>query len=97
MDTETEVPDYASEAIYVNLAIRLAPTVGKQVSAETKINAKGLYNLLLQHAARPMEQQLPNTMPSGAGNKPWRNENSPFLREPVDPLLAGEDGPIEFS
>lgn len=97
LDTETGVPDYANEAIYLNLATRLAPTVGKMLSIETKANAKSLYNLLLQQASRPLEQQLPNTMPAGAGNKPWRNDDSPFLRDPVDPLLAGEDGPIEFS
>lgn len=97
LDAETEVPDYANEAIYVNLATRIAPTVGKTLSIETKALAKSTYNLLLQHAARPMEQQLPNTMPSGAGNKPWRDHNNPFLRDPIDPLLAGEDGPIEFN
>ena len=26
LDTETEVPDYANEAIYTNLAVKLAPT-----------------------------------------------------------------------
>lgn len=98
LDAETEVPDYANEAICFNLALRIAPTVGKQIAIETKINAKDLYKLLLQRASRPLEQQLPSTMPSGAGNKPWRNNNnSPFLKGPVDPLLAGEDGPIEFS
>tara|TARA_R110000744_G_C19336636_1_gene559095 strand:- start:696 stop:1178 length:483 start_codon:yes stop_codon:yes gene_type:complete len=97
LDAETNVPDYANEAIYVNLAIRIAPTVGKIIAVETKANAKATYNLLLQRAALPLEQQLPGTMPAGAGNKPWRNNESPFLREPTDPLLAGEDGPIEFS
>lgn len=97
LDAETEVPDYANEAIYVNLALRIAPTVGKALAIETKINAKDLYKLLLQHASKPMEQQLPNTMPAGAGNKPWRFDNSPFLHGPMDPLLAGDDGPIEFS
>jgi hypothetical protein len=97
LSTETDVPDYANEAIYTNLAVKLAPTVGKTVSMETKASAKAGYNLLLQNAAMPMEQQLPNTMPAGAGTKPWRNNESPFLRDPKDPLLAGEDGPIEFN
>lgn len=97
LDAETDVPDDANEAIYVNLALRIAPTVGKTVAVETKANAKMLYNLLLQNAALPMEQQLPKTMPAGAGHKPWRRHNDPFVREPKDPLLAGGDGPIEFS
>jgi hypothetical protein len=44
-----------------------------------------------------MEQQLPSTMPAGAGNKPWRNYDNPFLQRPVDPVLAGQDGQIEFN
>jgi len=40
---------------------------------------------------------LPGSMPAGAGNKPWRVYDDPFLRRPVDPLLAGQDGPIEFN
>ena len=97
LDTETEVPDYANEAIYTNLAVKLAPTVGKVVSPETKATAKMTYNLLLQNAALPMEQQFPKTLPAGAGRKPWRDYRDPFVREPKDPLLAGDDGPIEFS
>mgnify|MGYP000165071707 CR=1 FL=1 len=40
LDDLTDVPDYANEAIYLNLAIRIAPTVGKAVSRETKVAAK---------------------------------------------------------
>lgn len=97
LDAETEVPDYANEAIYTNLAVKLAPTVGKVVSPETKATAKMTYNLLLQKASLPVEQQLPKTMPAGAGHKPWRNYKDPFLREPEDPILANDDGPIELT
>jgi len=97
LDQETEVPDSANEAIYSNLAIKLAPGFGKTPSVETKAAAKMTYDTLLSRAAMPPEQQLPGTMPSGAGNKPWRTYDDPFLRKPVDPLLAGEDGEIEFT
>jgi hypothetical protein len=96
IDAESEVPDSANEAIITNLAIKLAPGYGKQVMPETKATAKETYNTLLSRAAVPMEQQLPSTMPSGAGNKPWRVYDDPFLRPPVDPVLAGQDGPIQF-
>lgn len=96
LDQETGVPDSANEAIYTNLALRIAPTVGKIVSPETKASANTAYKLLLSRAAMPNEQQLPSTMPAGAGNKPWRNDN-PFLDEPQDPLLAGGDGPIDLT
>jgi len=96
LDQETGVPDAANEAIYLNLGIRLAPGFGKVVSAETKLAAKMGYDTLLSRAAVPPEMQLPGTMPSGAGNKPWNIDN-PFIEGPVEPLLAGEDGPIEFN
>lgn len=96
LDAQSEVPDSANEAIITNLAIKLAPGYGKQVMPETKSTAKETYNTLLSRAAVPMAQQLPSTMPSGAGNKPWRVYDDPFLRPPVDPVLAGQDGPIQF-
>lgn len=97
LDEQTNVPDSANEAIYTNLGIKLAPSYGKQVMNETKATARSSYNTLLSIAAMPNQQQLPGTMPSGAGNKPWRVYDDPFIRRPVDPVLAGQDGPIEFT
>jgi hypothetical protein len=97
IDAESEVPDSANEAIITNLAVKIAPGYGKQVMPDTKATAKETYNTLLSRAAAPLEQQLPGTMPSGAGNKPWRVYDDPFLRPPVDQVLAGQDGPIEFN
>jgi hypothetical protein len=97
LDEETNVPDSANEAIYSNLAIKLAPSYGKQVMPDTKMTAKESYNTLLSRAAMPMEQQMPSTMPSGAGNKPWRVYDDPFVRHPVSPLLAGGDGEIQYN
>ena len=96
LDTETEVPDYANEAIYLNLAIRIAPSFGKQVSVETKADAKAAYQVVMQKAAQPREMQITN-LPSGAGNKPWRYTNAEFLREPnTDPLQIDEGGYLDF-
>jgi hypothetical protein len=64
---------------------------------ETKAVAKDSYNTLLQRATMPPEQQLPATMPAGAGNKPWRVYDNPFIRPPVDPVDAGPDGPLQFN
>jgi hypothetical protein len=90
------VPDSAWEAIITNLAIRIAPGYGKAVAADTKVSAKGAYNVLLQRATYPLEQQLPQTMPTGQGNKPWRWDN-PFVPRPADPIDAGPDGPLDWS
>lgn len=97
LDEPSEVPDSANEAIYTNLAIKIAPSYGKQVMMETKISAKAAYNTLLSRATLPNEMQLPGTMPAGAGNKPWRDYDNPFLQRPVDPVLAGQDGPFEYN
>lgn len=96
LDTETAVPDASNEVIYLMLALRVAPIIGKTAPAETKAVAKEAYNQLLARFTQPGEQQLPGTMPAGAGHKPWRN-TTPFLEEPEDPLLAGNDGEIEFT
>ncbi len=97
LDEQTNVPDSSNEAIYTNLAIKLAPSYGKQVMPDTKATAKESYNTLLSIAAMPNEQQMPSTMPAGAGNKTWRNSDNPFLQKPDYPILAGQDGQIEFN
>jgi hypothetical protein len=94
LDEPSQVPDSANEAIITNLAIRLAPGYGKQLLPFTLATAKQGYNTLLSRAAMPEEQQLPGTMPSGAGWKPWRWYGDPFLSDPVNPVKAGGDGNI---
>lgn len=97
LDTQTGVPDAANEAIYTNLALRIAGTVGKTVSPETKAVARDAYRQLLLKIAQPMEKQFPATLPRGAGNKPWEGGNeSPFMPEPENPITVGGDGPLEF-
>lgn len=97
LDAESEVPDSAYEAIICNLALKIAPSYGKQVMPETRVAAKNAFNVLLSRAAVPPEKQLPGTMPAGAGNKPWRDDGSPYLSPPVDPVTVGPDGPLEFN
>lgn len=97
LDTDTAVPDSAVEAIYTNLAIKLAPTYGKQVAPETRVNARAAYGVLLQRAVTPSEMQFPETLPYGAGNKPWRYAVDPYFPQPTDPIEAGGDGEIEFT
>ena len=96
LDTRSTVPDSANAAIYMNLAVLLAPTVGKMVSQDTKIGAKAAYDILIQRATQPREMQFPDTMPAGAGNKTWRNNQDPFLQKPIDDIDAGSDSDIEF-
>jgi hypothetical protein len=96
IDAETSVPDSANEAIVAGLAVRLAPSIGKVVQAETKVTAKAAFDVLASRACQPIEMRLPTSMPSGAGTKPWRRDQ-PFLY-PTDPGIdAGSDGQIEFT
>jgi hypothetical protein len=97
INAESEVPDSANEAIITNLGIRLAAGYGKTLMPQTMVAAKQAYNTLLSRAAMPMEQQFPGTLPAGAGNKPWRIYDDPFLPAPVDPITVGTDGPLAFN
>lgn len=90
---DSEVPDRANEAIYLNLAIRLASGVGRQVSIELKESAKQAYDALLSRSAMPSEMQLPSGVPAGAGHK---NSERPFLDPPEDNLLVGPDGELDL-
>lgn len=94
LDQETDVPDSAYEAIYSNLAVRIAPSFGKQVAIEVKVVAKQGYDTLLQRATAPIEKQLPGTMPAGAGQKPWRIDD-PFVAPPQSPVQTGSEGYLE--
>jgi hypothetical protein len=97
IDVDTGVPDFANEAIYLGLAVRLAPSFGKTVAPETKAFADMAYSNMANQVMPPIpERQMPNTLPRGAGTKPWRNTTTPFCNTPTDPVLAGTDGPIDF-
>lgn len=96
LDDQTEISDAANEAIYCGLAVRIAPTFGKTVGGQTQFFAKQAYDQLLAKAALPPEKQFPRHMPAGAGHKPWRTWDDPFLRPPVDPVLAGPDSVLNF-
>lgn len=93
LNTESGIPDSANEAVFLNLARRLAPGFGKALSAETLKNARDGYDTLLWASAHPIEQQLPHTMPRGQGNKPWRTADNAFLPRPdTNPLRVEDDG-----
>jgi len=96
IDAQTGVPDRANEAVITNLAVRIAPSYGKQVLPGTMTTARAALNTILVRAAAPTPMRLPGTLPVGAGNKPWTMQGDPFMPEPVEPLLTGQDGPFDF-
>lgn len=93
VDQETNVPDYAVEALYLNLAIKIAPSHGKAVSPETKIAAKAAFNTILQKAvSNPPKMKYSCELPSGAGNKSC----DPFIRQHQDNDILTPDQSAGF-
>lgn len=97
LDQDSNLPDAALEPVYLNLALRLAPGYGKTVSIDSRRNASDGYDRLQIDAAQPLPPQQPNTMPRGAGNKPWRPLSSPFFPKPTDsPLQVTSGGDLNI-
>jgi hypothetical protein len=93
IDQDSNTPDAAWEAIITNLALKMAPSYGKQVNPETKITARHALNTILSRASMPPEMKLP-AMPAGAGNK---TIDDPFLPTPSTDLVAGPDATLDFN
>jgi P22 tail accessory factor len=81
LDTESNIPDSATEAVYLNLAVRIAPSYGKSVMPETKQFAFEAFQAVLLANIRTYEQRLPGTMPAGAGNKSAGIDREIFIAE----------------
>jgi len=96
VDEETNLPDAALEAVYLHLAKRIAPGYGKQLTPETKAMAREAFDSLLAKMAKPIEMQMPQGYPLGAGVRTYLGEPA-FSTAPTDPILAGNDGPIDFT
>lgn len=68
-DDAVTVPDASLQAVITNLALRIAPSFGKNVSIETRQAAwQGLNALRVSKATIP-QQQYPVTTPIGEGNR----------------------------
>jgi hypothetical protein len=95
IDDLAGIPDTANQAVYMNLAVSLAAGRGKTLAARTLLAAKRGYDRLLGAAARAVARQasMPNTLPRGAGNKPWRG-GRPFFPSPAETLDAENNDPI---
>jgi hypothetical protein len=97
LDQDSFVPLTANEAVYLNIGVRIAPGFGKAAPQETRALAKMAYDTLLIQAATPRERQMPETMPRGAGQKPWRTIDNPFVSPPDEnPLVAESNGQLTF-
>ena len=96
LDTESNVTDMAVEAIVLNLACRIAPMYGKQLSRETKQYAHYSYKTLLSLNSKPNEMRFPETLPTGQGQKPWRYYGDEYINDPETTVDAGNDTDIDL-
>lgn len=94
LDSATNMPDIAVEAVFLQLAIRIAPSYGKVVSAETKAAAKQAYDSLLVLFATPPEMHIPSGFPIGAGYKTYSTDDPFTSRE--EPIHVGGDSVLDI-
>lgn len=97
LDDESGLPLYAVQPAVMNLAVSLAAAFGKVPLPTTREAARDGMSVVMRRAAFPVEQQLPGTMPRGAGNKPWRTTDRPFMPAPdTAPLQIAGDGGLQI-
>lgn len=93
------IPDGAARTVYLNLAVSLAAAYGKQLQASTVRAAGQGYQTLLGRAVREAattQQQMPSTLPVGAGNR-WRTRVTyPFFPKPSDDPLPVSSGDMSI-
>lgn len=91
LDTDTRCPDYANEAIFLNLAVAIAPSHGKQLSQITINNANNAFDFVTTYSSSlPPTRQTPKML-SGAGNKNWRSNKSIYTDASSEPLTANNN------
>jgi hypothetical protein len=98
IDDDSSIPDAANETVFLNLAVRIAPSLGKTVTEDTKRSAAESYRALSNKSAMPIpERQFPGELPLGAGNKPAMLSRV-FVSPPDESndIDAGSDGDIIF-
>ena len=97
LDQDSNVMDEAIEAIVGNLAVRIAPMLGKTPSPDTKASARSAYMALLSRRAT-VPEMLNNAeaIPAGAGNKYWRITGDPFLLQEDRGVTVGPDAVLDL-
>lgn len=87
-------------AVYTNLGVELAASLGREVSSRITGIASQSYERLKALANRQRTMLLPNTVPLGAGRKGWRGSiggsGRVFADETVDTTNTDTDGELEF-
>lgn len=94
VNNDSNAPDYANEAIYTNLAMRLASSFGKPVPAELRTLAISSYGHLINALTRePMQVQYCSLLPRGAG---YKTTTATFYPTPIDNLSVDKGTEFNF-
>lgn len=91
LGVSTMVPDWAYEALYLNLALRLCPDYGKTPSPLTMMNAKTALDAVRARTVQPATRRLSGY--AGAGNS-WYGAHP--LPEQETPVATGPDNTLTF-
>jgi hypothetical protein len=67
----SNLPAPAVEAVYMNLAKRIAPSFGKTLAPDAIVNARDSFTAMLLNLSVIPDKQYPGTLQAGAGNKPF--------------------------
>lgn len=95
LDQKTNIPDFAVEAVYLNLAIRLASSFGKTVPIELKAMAKDAFETIqLAMLSNPPRVQLDPYLPRGAGHK---SGCLPFIEKSCTKTVFAPDTSVSFT
>lgn len=95
LDQSSNVPDLANEAVIFNLAVKLAPSIGKVISPDTKKSARSAYLRMLTRFASPQQMKFPNTLIAGAGNRNYSSDST-FILSADNNVLTPPDQTLEF-
>jgi hypothetical protein len=93
LSDESGVPDWAWAAFVSNLAVSLAPTIGKQVPPATLLAAKRGYDALLIGNYEIPQMEMPRHMPIGTGNR--RNTKTQVFFATHQRLTTTHDAELE--
>lgn len=89
--SDTTVPDWAYEALYLNLALRLCPDFGKQPNPETVRAAREARDAVRSRNAVPSQRTISGY--AGAGNSAWGARQ---IYQHEDRIAVGMDGTLDI-
>lgn len=89
---DTEVPLWAVEGLYYNLALRLAPSFGKMPNPVTVANAKAGLDAIRVRCVPVTTRRTPGY--AGAGNSLY---GAVAMPEALEPVATGPDNSLTFA